>query len=118
MKRAIVVLLLLIANALFGAEKGTAPNTAPEARNARSPKEIAQGQLANRQSNRRFDIVAVLVPSTCAAGAAPGENVISPSAPALDTSAATTLRVLVALTANINPTIAQDAAQNSAERLL
>ena len=88
MKRAVVVLLLLIANAVFGSDKATTPDTAPgklfqewlEAFNAadgaalrkiaetrytpavragRSAGEIAEGQLESRQSNGGFDVLGI-----------------------------------------------------------
>ena len=89
MKRAIVVLLLLIANAIFGASKETTiPDTAPgrllrewltafnaadeaalrefagkrytaQARGGRSAGEIVEGQLESRQSNGGFDLYKV-----------------------------------------------------------
>lgn len=88
MKRVAVVLLLLIANAILGSSKATLPETAPgklfqewlaafnsadkealrkfaetrysaEARDGRSPQEIAEGQLENRQSNGGWELVKV-----------------------------------------------------------
>lgn len=85
MKRAVVVLLLLIANAVFGTSKGTTPDTPPgrllqewlrafnagdepalrkfaesrytaQARGGRSVGEIVEGQLGSRQSNGGFDV--------------------------------------------------------------
>ena len=88
MKRVLIVLLLLIANAIFGSSKTTVPETAPgtlfrewvaafnaadgaalrkfaetryspEAREGRSVEEIAEGQLENRQGNGGWDLVKV-----------------------------------------------------------
>ena len=88
MKRAIVVLLLLIANAVFGSSTTTAPDTAPgkllqewltafngadgdalrkfaetryttEARQGRSAADIAEAQLENRQANGGWDFFKV-----------------------------------------------------------
>ena len=88
MKRVAVVLLLLIANAIFGSGEITVPDTAPgklfqkwiaafnaadvsalrtfaethysaEAREGRSVQQIAEGQLENRQANGGWDLVKV-----------------------------------------------------------
>ena len=88
MKRAIVVLLLLIANAVFGSSTTRVPDTAPgtllqewlaavnaadadglrkfaetrytsEAREGRSASEIAEAQLENRESNGGYDVFKV-----------------------------------------------------------
>ena len=88
MKRVAVVLLLLIANAIFGSSGITVPDTAPgklfqewvaafnaadisalrkfaethygpEARTGRSPEQIAQGQLEDRQTVGGWDLVKV-----------------------------------------------------------